>query len=256
MSDMLFANPEAFLTNFLFAMLRAGGAFLAAPIFAAMAIPLQLRILVAGAVAVAVVSNHALNPPDLLSAAGMLAAAGEVVAGLALGFVLQLALAGPMIAGEQIAAGAGLGFASVNDPQSGASSPAIGNFLSLLMTLLFLALDGHLILLEVIVTSYTALPVGAAFPSPQRLFDIASFGGFVFLSGLMIALPVAMALFAVNLVLGILTRAAPQMNIFAVGLPITVMTAMVMLALAFPAIAELMQAAIEIGVDRLRALAG
>lgn len=256
MSDMLVANPEAFLLQLLFAMLRTGGAFVTAPIFSALAVPLQVRILVAAAIAVTIVAVHPVAPPPLLSAAGVLAAAQEISVGLALGFVLALAFAAPMLAGEQIAAGMGLGFASVNDPQSGGSSPAIGNFLALLMTLLFLALDGHLILLEVVVRSYEALPVGGGWLAAARLGDIARFGSFVFTAGLTLALPVAMTLFAINLALGILTRAAPQMNIFAVGLPVTVMAGMVMLAVAFPALVEGMQSTIEVALDRLRMLGG
>ncbi len=256
MTDALLANPERFLMALLFAMLRAGGAFLTAPIFAQMSVPVQLRILLAAALAVSVVATHPLPTLDLLSAAGMLAAVGELTIGLALGFVLQLAFTGPMIAGEQIAAGAGLGFAAFSDPQSGAVTPAIGQFLSLLMTLLFLAFDGHLKFLEILVRSYSALPPGDAFPSGARWGELAHFGGFVFMSGFMIALPVTAALFCVNLTLGVLTRAAPQMNIFAVGLPISVMTAMAMLALAFPALVDLMRGAAETGIATLARLAG
>jgi flagellar biosynthetic protein FliR len=127
MTSMLLANPEAFLKAMLFAMLRVGGAFATAPIFAHLSMPVQIRILLAAAIAVAVVTTHPLPPIDLLSAAGLLAAAAEVAIGLALGFVLQLAFAAPMLAGEQIAAGAGLGFAAFADPMSGATTPAIGS---------------------------------------------------------------------------------------------------------------------------------
>lgn len=256
MSDAIAADAQGFLARLIFAMLRAGGAFLVAPIFSALAVPLQLRILIAAAIAVAVVATHPIAPPPLLSAAGLLAAIAEIAVGAAMGFVLQLAFAAPMLAGEQIAAGAGLSFAAISDPQSGASSPAIGNFLAITMTLLFLALDGHLVLIEVIVGSYVAFPVGAAWLDARRLFDIAEFGGFVFSAGLLIALPVAMTLFAINLALGVLTRAAPQMNIFSVGLPLTVLAATIMLAIAFPALVELLQSVAEVAVDRLRALAG
>lgn len=255
MLDMALANPERFLSALVFAMLRAGGAFLTAPVFAQLAIPLQLRILLAAAIGVSVVTTNMVPPLDLLSAAGLLSAGGELTIGLALGFVLQLAFAGPMLAGEQIAAGSGLGFAAFSDPQSGAVTPAIGQFLSLLMTLLFLAFDGHLAFLKILVGSYTALPPGNAFPSATRWGELAHFGGFVFMSGFMIALPVTATLFAVNLTLGVITRAAPQLNIFAVGLPISVMAAMAMLALAFPALVDLMRGAMETGIATLGHLA-
>ena len=253
---MLLADPERFLSAMLFAMLRTGGAFVTAPIFAHLAIPVQLRILVAAAIAVAVVTTRPLPAIDLTTAAGLIAAASEVTVGLALGFVLQLAFAAPMVAGEQIAAGAGLGFAAFSDPQSGITSPAIGQFLSLLLTLLFLAFDGHLRFLEIVVRSYAALPPGAALPAATQWRDLARFGGFVFEGGFLIALPIAMALLCVNLSLGVLTRAAPQMNIFAVGLPVTVLAAMAMLALAFPALVELMTEIAGRSLDVVAKLAG
>lgn len=256
MTSMLLANPEAFLKAMLFAMLRVGGAFATAPIFAHLSMPVQIRILLAAAIAVAVVTTHPFPPIDLLSAAGLLAAAAEVAIGLALGFVLQLAFAAPMLAGEQIAAGAGLGFAAFADPMSGATTPAIGQFLSLLMTLLFLAFDGHLRFLEIVVRSYTALPPGHALPTLQTWRDLAGFGGFVFEAGFLIALPIAAALFCVNLSLGMLTRAAPQLNIFAVGLPITVLAAMAMLALAFPALVDLLTDIIGRALDVTQRVVG
>lgn len=251
---MIAANPEGYLAAFLFSMLRAGGAFVVAPVFAALGLPVQARILAAAAIALAVMGVSPPEPPPLLSIEGLLAAAGEVAIGLALGFVLQLSLTGALVAGEQIAAGAGLGFAAFSDPQSGTPSPVIGQMLSLVATLLFIAVDGHLVLVETIVRSYAALPLGDAFPTAERMRDVASFGGLVFLSGFMIALPVTVALFAVNLSLGVLTRAAPQMNIFAVGLPISVAVAMAMLALAFPALVDLLENAVLTGLDRMQAL--
>jgi len=242
MTEMLLANPERFLASMLFAMLRIGGAFVTAPIFSHLAIPVQVRILLAAAIAVAIVTTRPVPGLDLLTAAGLIAAASEVTVGLALGFVLQLAFAAPMVAGEQISAGAGLGFAAFSDPQSGISSPAIGQFLSLLMTLLFLAFDGHLRFLEIVVRSYAALPPGDALPAASQWRDLVGFGGFVFEAGLLIALPISVALLCVNLSLGVLTRAAPQLNIFAIGLPVSVLAAMAMLALAFPALVELMTA--------------
>ena len=252
----LATNPEAWLAAFLFAMLRAGGAFLAAPLFSSIGLPLQVRILLAGAVALAVMGVAPPEPPPLLSAAGLLAAAGEIVIGLSLGFVMQLALAGALVAGEQIAAGAGLGFAAFSDPQSGTPSPVVGQLLSLVALVIFVGIDGHLTLIEMIVRSYGALPPGDAFPATGHIAEVARFGSFVFASGFMIALPVTASLFAVNLSLGILTRAAPQLNIFSVGLPISVAAAMAMLALAFPAIVELLGSAAATGLDQVEAIAG
>ncbi len=104
--------------------------------------------------------------------------------------------------------------------------------------------------------SYTALPPGDALPSAAHLRDLARFGGFVFEGGLLIALPISVALLCVNISLGVLTRAAPQLNIFAIGLPVSVLAAMAMLALAFPALVELMTAIVGRSLDIAQRLAG
>jgi flagellar biosynthetic protein FliR len=122
----------------------------------------------------------------------------------------------------------------------------------ILMTLIFLAMDGHLVLLEVIVRSYSLLPLGGGWLSRDHLWEVVKFGSFVFASGLAIALPVGFALFALNIVVGVVTRAAPQLNIFAVGLPLTLIAGFVVLAMAFPAMAHLMQGAAETGIDAIR----
>lgn len=244
-------GPEAWLAELMFVMLRVGGAFLAAPLFSAMAMPLRVRLLLTAGIAAGVAGALDLAPPPVTTLPGMVAAAGEVLAGLLIGFVLQLALAAAQVAGEQIAAGAGLSFAALNDPQTGAMSPALSNFLMLFMTLLFLGLDGHLLLIEAVVASYATLPPGDAWPGPGRLLAIAGFAAQLFAGGMAIALPVVMALFALNLALGVLTRAAPQMNIFAVGVPVTITAGMLMLAVALPALAGRMVVAIEEGVAML-----
>ena len=175
-----------------------------------------------------------------------------VLVGLTLGFILQVAFAAPLLAGEYLANSIGLGFASMVDPQGGHSTPVVGQFLMILMTLIFLAMDGHLVLLEVIVRSYGLMPLGAGWLSREQLWEVVRFGSFVFASGLAIALPVGFALFALNIVVGVVTRAAPQLNIFAVGLPLTLIAGFVVLAMAFPAMAHLMQGAAETGIDAVR----
>lgn len=252
-------SPEAWLAQLMFVMLRVGGAFLAAPIFSAMAMPVRVRILLTVGIAVGVMGalgGSAPPPAPLTSLPGLVAAAGEVLAGLLMGFTLQLALAAALVAGEQIAAGAGLSFAAIIDPQSGAQSPAMGNFLLLFMTLLFLGLDGHLLLIAAVAQSYQVLPPGDAWPTPERLLAVAGLASRLFALGMALALPVVMALFVLNLALGALTRAAPQLNIFAVGLPITITATMVMLALALPVIAGRMVEAIEAGLADLAIVAG
>ena len=169
-------------------------------------------------------------------------------------FVLQIAFAAPLIAGEIIGGAMGIGFANMIDPNSGRSSPAIGQFLSILLTLLFLSLDGHLVLVDMILRSYQAMPPGAAWLSAGQLRDIALFGGYAFLAGLLLALPVGFLLLCLNLVVGMLSRSAPALNLFSVGMPANLAAGVVAMAVAFPAMGDFMLVIVREGLDATQRL--
>lgn len=231
---------EPQLWALLFAMVRIGAAFVAAPVFSAVSVPLPVRIALSGAIGVLVVNTaHIVAPPEIFSINTFLAVAAEALIGLALGFVLQIAFSAPMIASEVIGMGMGLGFANAVDPNSGHSTPALGQFLSLLLTLLFLAVDGHLVLVDLVVRSYEVMPPGA-WIAPQRLLSIAMFGGYAFLAGLLLALPVGFLLLCLNVVVGMLSRAAPALNLFAIGIPASLALGIVAILLALPAMGDYM----------------
>ena len=155
------------------------------------------------------------------------------------------AFAAPLVASEAIGMTMGIGFAQAIDPSSGASSPALGQFFSILLTLLFLSVDGHLILVDLILRSYTALPPGAAWLTPDRLKGIALFGGYAFLAGLLLALPVGFLLLCLNVVVGMLSRSAPALNLFAVGIPASLAVGVVALFAAMPAMGDYLQVIIR-----------
>ncbi|WP_213979670.1 flagellar biosynthetic protein FliR [Sphingomonas sp. dw_22] len=231
---------EPQLWALLFAMVRIGAAFVAAPVFSAVSVPLPVRIALSGAIGVLVVNTaHIVAPPEIFSINTFLAVAAEALIGLALGFVLQIAFSAPMIASEVIGMGMGLGFANAVDPNSGHATPALGQFLSLLLTLLFLAVDGHLVLVDLVVRSYEVMPPGA-WIAPQRLLNIAMFGGYAFLAGLLLALPVGFLLLCLNVVVGMLSRAAPALNLFAIGIPASLAMGIVAILLALPAMGDYM----------------
>ena len=240
---------EPQLWALLFAMVRIGAAFIAAPVFSAIAIPLPARIALTGAIGVLVLNTvHITPPPEIFSLTTFLAIAAEALIGLALGFVLQIAFAAPMVASEVIGMSMGLGFANAVDPNSGHSTPALGQFLSLLLTLLFLAVDGHLVLVDLVVRSYEAMPPGA-WLAPERLLGIALFGGYVFLAGLLLALPVGFLLLCLNVIVGMLSRAAPALNLFAVGLPTSLAVGVVAILLALPAMGDYLLVIINEALD-------
>jgi flagellar biosynthesis protein FliR len=192
----------------------------------------------------------------MFSLAGLVVVAQEAMLGVALGFILQIAFAAPLLAGEYIANSIGLGFANMVDPQSGHSSATIGQFLMIIMTLIFLALNGHLVLIDIIIRSYKLMPLGGAWLDRDHFWAIVKFGSYAFAGGLAIALPVGFALFGLNLLVGVITRAAPQLNIFAVGLPLTLIAGFLVMAIAFPAMSHLMQSAAEVGLDQVRQFIG
>lgn len=240
---------EPQLWALLFAMVRIGAAFVAAPVFSSVSIPLPARIALTGAIGVLVVNTaHIVPPAEIFALATFLAVASEILIGLAIGFVLQIAFSAPLIASEVIGMSMGLGFANAVDPNSGTSTPALGQFLSLLLTLLFLAVDGHLVLVDLVVRSYTAMPPGA-WLAPDKLLGIALFGGYAFMAGLLLALPVGFLLLCLNVIVGMLSRAAPALNLFAIGIPASLAMGVVAILLALPAMGDYLLVIIRQALD-------
>ncbi|RJF93217.1 flagellar biosynthetic protein FliR [Sphingomonas cavernae] len=253
-----FAGLEAQLWVWLVAMIRPGAAFLVAPVFGAPYVPIQLRMVVSLALGMAALQANPVILPEggLVTIAGFMLVLGEVLVGLALGFAVQIGFAAAMLAGETIGNVMGLGFAGMVDPASGQSSPAIGQFLSLLTTFLFLAIGGHLMLATIIVESYRALPPGDAFMSAESINGLVLFGGELFAAGLAVALPVGFALVIVQLVMAMLARSAPSLNLFAVGLPAALLAGLVLMAMAVPVMGEAITLSLQNGLAMARQMAG
>ncbi len=252
-----FVELESQLWLWLVAMIRPGAAFLAAPVFGAASVPVQLRLVVALAIGIPALATTPFVLPEggVASVAGFALVTGEVLAGLALGFAVQIGFSAALVAGETIGNTMGLGFASMMDPQSGTSAPVIATFLSILGTFLFLAMNGHLALATVVVESYRVLPPGGGMMSAEAIRGLVLFGGILFAAGLAIALPVGFALILVQLVMAMLARSAPQLNLFAVGLPATLLAGIVLLAIAAPVMGDAIVGAIGQGLDAARRLA-
>lgn len=253
-----FAGVEAQLWLWLIAMIRPGAAFIAAPVFGAPAVPVHLRLILSLAVGMAALNSVSFSLPagGVASFAGIALVGGEVLAGLAIGFSLQLAYAAAFVGGETIANAMGLGFAQMVDPQSGAATPVIGQFLSILATFLLLAMDGHLTLIQFVIDSYRALPPGGGLMPNGVIHDLVWFGSSMFGAGVTIALPVAFALVLVQIVMAMLARSAPSLNLFAVGLPATLIAGLVLLAIAAPVLADSITATLSNALDMAQRLSG
>lgn len=231
---------EADLWTLMFLMTRVGAALLAAPIFGARTIPVEVRIIMAGALGVFIMIWVPVEVPgDKFSFATLVALLGEVVIGMALGFVLQLSFAAPVIAAEQIAGGMGMAIATAVDPNTGAQSGALGQYFTIVLTLTFLAIGGHLLWLRLVIESYLIFPPGTNWLGyGERAAQVAGFAAEMFTTAVAIALPIMLVLFLVQVVTGVLSRSAPSLNLFALGLPAGVLGGIAALIAAAPFTSE------------------
>ena len=250
---MNFAGAEliSFLSTLLWPFMRISAMFAAAPIFSARSVPVRIRVLLAFFIAFLIMPVIP-EPPvvDLISGEALLISISQVLIGFAMGFILQMVFSAFVIAGQSIATAMGLGFASMIDPQNGVQVPVISQAFLIMATLIFLALNGHLIFIEVLVKSFHNMPVGPFAPSKDALWQLVIWGGDMFAGGMLVALPAVAALLLVNLAFGVTSRAAPQLNIFAVGFPIMIMVGLSFLILTLPTItnhlSRLLSSALEL----------
>lgn len=246
-----FVGVESQLWVWLIAMIRPGAAFIAAPVFGAPAVPLQLRLILSLGLGLAALNsvNIALPQDGIASVEGVLMVAGEVLAGLAMGFSVQIGYSAAFVAGETIGNAMGLGFAAMVDPQSGQPTQVVGQFLSILGTFLLLGMDGHLMLASYVVESYRALPPGGGLLSADAAWGIVTFGGTLLGAGLTIALPVGFALILIQIVMAMLARSAPSLNLFSVGMPVALFAGILLLAIGAPVMGQALVDAIRAGLE-------
>ncbi|MFW6278387.1 MAG: flagellar biosynthetic protein FliR [Halorhodospira sp.] len=232
------AEVAAWVGTFLYPLMRVGAALLVAPVYGNNMVPLQVRVFLGAALTVVVLPVVGEVPAvDPLSAEGLLMAAQEVLVGLTMGLLLALALNTVVIAGESIALAMGLGFATMVDPQTGMSVPVISQLLLTLATLLFLAVGGHLMVIQLLADSFSAIPIGELALEREVFWGVAAWGAQMYAGAVLIALPLVTVLLVINLALGVMTRAAPQMNVFSVGLPMTILVGVVLIpVLVLPAL--------------------
>ncbi len=249
-----FGALEAEFWQLVFVMTRIGAVMLAAPIFGAGSVPAQVRVIVTGALAVFVCAWFpSVQPPaNLLSLAGMLAIASEVLIGLALGFVFQIAFAAPIIAAEVISGAMGMSMATAVDPNSGAQSPALGQYFTVVMTLVFLAMGAHLQMIALITDSYAAFPPEHAWLGKAGIETVLDFGGAMFAAAVAIALPVTLVLLLAQIVTGVISRSAPSLNLFALGLPLGVLVGIAALIASAPMLSEAFAGLTSAPVDAAR----
>lgn len=234
---------------------RIGACLMVAPVFGASYVPKRLRIVLAGAITIAIMPILPAVPDVvLLSADGVIITIQQLLIGVALGFALQLVFDALTLGGQLLANGMGLGFAFNLDPLRGVTTPALGQLYSVLGTLVFLALNGHVALINTLVDSFRGLPVGTDGFDAVRARAVADWGGMLFLGGLRVALPGMTALLVINLAFGVMSRAAPALNLFAVGLPVTLIFGLAIVTFAMPTIGTAFTALLGEAFDFMRAM--
>ncbi|MEO1704589.1 MAG: flagellar biosynthetic protein FliR [Pseudomonadota bacterium] len=243
------------LLQFFFAMLRVGAFIIAAPLFSARFVPLQVRIIIGVCLAVPLMALAPLPDPETLaSARGVVHVFRELAIGISAGLLLQLLFAVAVIAGDRIANTAGLGLAAQIDPNTGAQSPVIGQFFSLFLIAVFLSLDGHLAAIRLVLESYTLLPM--AFPIRGEALVSAGLEATsaMFLGAAQVMMPVVGVLLVLNAIIGVITRSAPQLNIFSFGFPLTMSATLILLFLTTTATGFAFSTLVEDALARLAAL--
>lgn len=234
---MIFTGTEiaTWMGSYLLPLFRIAALASVAPIFGSRLVPVRIRVAISIVLTIVVVSI--IPPPENiqpLSLNGVLVIAQQILIGFAMGFAMLMVFSIFVTGGQIIALSMGLGFATMVDPQNGAQVPVVSQFYQILVTLAFLALNGHLILVEVLVESFTMIPISSQGLSVNSYWEIASWGSYLFQGAVVLALPVIAALLVVNLALGIIMRASPQFNILSIGFPITLTLGFVLILITLP----------------------
>lgn len=243
------AQLDAWVLSLMLPLARILGLMASAPLLSNRGVPARIRLAIGLAVGMAVIPALPDIPPmpaDSWMVLGILAQ--QALIGVAVGFTMRLFFAAIDLAGEMIGLQMGLSFAVFFSPQTGGQSSVIAEFLNLLTLLVFLALNGHLMLIQVLVMSFEWLPIGEATRSEAWLV-IVRHASVMFSLGVLLSLPIVAALLITNIALGVLTRAAPQLNLFAVGFPVTLSVGFLILFVSLSMFAPMAQLLFERGFE-------
>ncbi|RSZ57543.1 flagellar biosynthetic protein FliR [Massilia atriviolacea] len=247
------AEMNAWIAGVLWPLTRILGLVTAAPLFGNASVPVRVKVAL-GVLLASIISPAipALPAADPLSMAGLLILVQELLIGVAMGFAMRLVFAAIEMAGEICSLTMGLGFASFFDPLTKGRSSAVSQFLALIATMAFLAANAHLVLLEALAESFITMPISATPMSSSAEWELAKWGGLIFSAGLHLSLPIVAALLITQVALGILTRAAPQLNIFGIGFPITLGVGFLVIVMVLPYLGNPFQVLFNQGIETAR----
>lgn len=224
----------ALIGAYLWPLFRVSAMVAAAPIFGTRSVPTKIKIMTALAITSILVPILPSPQVDVFSPLAILIIAQQILIGLIIGFTVQLVFSAVITAGQIVAMQMGLGFSLMVDPQNGAQSPVMSQFYIVLVMLVYLAINGHLVLVEVLAESFKTMPISAEGLVADDFMQIVRWGGNIFAGGMAIALPAISSLLVVNIAFGVMTRSAPQLNIFAIGFPITMLLGFALVMITLP----------------------
>ena len=247
---------DGWLLGLFWPFVRIGSCFMVAPAFGTSSVPVQVRIILAGAVTLLVAPLLTIPDVTPLSAEGCVITIQQVVIGAALGFSLQILFDAVSLGGEMLGNSMGLSLSFNLDPQTGSSTPTVGQLYSLLVTLIFLALDGHLALIRTLVDGFHTMPIGTTGLGANGLWSVVNWGAELFSGALAVALPGVTALLVTNLAFGVVSRAAPTLSIFSVGLPLSLVFGLVVIIAGLPALESSFIRLLAVALDFVRRLSG
>ncbi len=212
----------ALVGSFLWPLFRVSAVVMTAPVFGAKTVPSRIKLLISLVLTSVVIPLLPAMPQvEVFSLQGLYVSANQILIGIAIGFTAQLVFSAIIMAGQIVAMQMGLGFSLMVDPQNGTQAPVLSQFYVIFVVLIYLSLNGHLVLVQIMIDGFETLPIALTGLSTDSLWSIVNWGSYIFAGAIGIAIPAIASLLVVNLSFGIMTRAAPQLNIFAIGFPVT-----------------------------------
>lgn len=243
------------LLTMLWPFLRIGALLMVAPVLSIDAVTVRIRLAFGFVLTAFVYPFYDWPVIDPTTAAGLLEVFNQITIGVLMGLILQVVVAAIVVGGQTISAAMGLSMASLLDPAVG-NVPTVSSFLLMISSLLFLALGGHVLLLELLLTSFDFFPIGRGLLSQDAFGHFVAWSSMMFTGAVLLALPVMIILLAINIGMGIIVRAAPQLNIFAVGIPLTLLAGLVIFYVLVGAMANRMTWLWMQGFEQVRIILG
>ena len=244
---------NAWVGGYMWPLFRIAAIVATAPVLGARYVPGRVKILLVLALTLIIAPNvNDVPVVDPISLPALAIIAQQLVIGAATGLLMAMVFSAFVVGGEIVATQMGLGFASVVDPQMGVQTPVISQFYVVLVSLVFVSLNGHLVIIRELADSFTTMPISAQGVDRDTFWHLVSWADHMFKGAVLMALPAITTLLIVNVALGIIMRAAPQFNILSIGFPVTLMIGFVVMLVTLPVIVPQFVQALEVGIQGVR----